>query len=395
MGVVLGSASAACTRRPSCTRGADAWGSLECGASPSRPPCKGRGRRFVTPQTPSPPRPAIHVGRFEPQGSPADRFEQWLACHPSHELTFPEGARVDDFATTCSIWNLGSTAMTAGHYSPMIATRPLRAIRADQFDHYSVRVNFGQPRHAKVDIDGRRFVAQAGEAVVTDLARPATYHSPGGHVMVLFVARDALDALLPRPMGLHGVVPRGPCAQLLNDHLIGLSKLHEALTPDEGRALSMATVGLLAASLAATPAALEQASPAIDASLRRRMLRYIDAHLDSALLSADALCKAFAVSRTTLYRLFEPLGGVAQEIKTRRLERVHQALLAPQTATRRIAGIAEAFGFADPTYFSRAFRQHFGYTPSQARSMRPRDAVSGLRPGGSYDHDLWLRALRS
>ncbi len=85
------------------------------------------------------------------------------------------------------------------------------------------------------------------------------------------------------------------------------------------------------------------------------MIRYIDAHLGSARLTADALCKAFQVSRTTLYRLFEPLGGVAQEIKARRLKRIHQALSSPEMAIRQVAVIAEEFGFADPTYFSRAF----------------------------------------
>lgn len=346
---------------------------------------------FVTPQSPSPPRPAVHVGRFDPQGTAADRYEQWLACHRECELAVPEGNDVDGFATTCSIWNLGSTVLVAGNYSPMISTRPMRAIRADQFDHYSLRVNFGPPSFAKVDIDGQRFVANAGEAVVTDRAKPSIYHSPGGFVVVLLVARDALDALLPRPMKLHGAVPRGPCAALLNDHLMALTKHVAELTTDEAKAASTATTSLLAASLAATPSALEQAASAIDASLRRQMMRYIDAHLGSARLSADTLCQAFKVSRTTLYRLFEPMGGVAQEIKARRLKRIHQALTSPEMAPRQVAVVAEQFGFPDPTYFSRAFRQCFGYTPSQARAGA---TGSGGRQVGQYHYDHWMRALQ-
>jgi len=342
-----------------------------------------------------PPRSAIHAGRFDPPGSAADRYEQWLACHRACDLSVPEGSDVDGFATTCSIWTLGSTVMATGTYSPMIAARPMRAIRADQLDHYSLRLNVGPPSLAKVDIDGRRFVAHAGEAVLTDFARPATYHSPGGYVVVLFVARDALDALLPRPMALHGVVPRGPCAALLTEHLVALTRKLAELTPDEARAASVAATSLLAASLAASPAALEQAGPAIDASLRRQMTRYIDAHLGSARLSADTLCKAFKVSRSTLYRLFEPLGGVAQEIKVRRLKRVHRALSSPAAAMRQVALVAEEFGFADPSYFSRAFRQHFGYTPSQARALLPGALVSSVRQDGQYHHDHWLQALHS
>ena len=47
--------------------------------------------------------------------------------------------------------------------------------------------------------------------------------------------------------------------------------------------------------------------------------RYIDKHLDSPRLSADAIARCFGWSRATLYRLFEPDGGLMKYIQRRRL----------------------------------------------------------------------------
>jgi AraC-like DNA-binding protein len=78
---------------------------------------------------------------------------------------------------------------------------------------------------------------------------------------------------------------------------------------------------LVAASLAPSSARLEQARPAVESSLLRQACRYIDMHLDEEDLRIGAIGVAINVSRATLYRLFEPYGGVAHHVKERRLVR--------------------------------------------------------------------------
>jgi hypothetical protein len=46
-----------------------------------------------------------------------------------------------------------------------------------------------------------------------------------------------------------------------------------------------------------------------------RIRRYIAANLTSPELMSDVLCARLQLSRTQLYRLFEPLGGVAGYIQ--------------------------------------------------------------------------------
>lgn len=52
-----------------------------------------------------------------------------------------------------------------------------------------------------------------------------------------------------------------------------------------------------------------------------------------------------------------------------RLDRAHAMLADPGQRHRRVLEIALDSGFDDVSAFSRAFRRHFGLTPSDVRSL--------------------------
>ncbi len=84
-------------------------------------------------------------------------------------------------------------------------------------------------------------------------------------------------------------------------------------------------------------------------------------------LGVDKLANTFGLSRASLYRLFEPVGGVASYIGTRRLARARQELTAPGLEDRRIGPIAYRAGFQSIPAFNRAFRAAYGQTPRSTR----------------------------
>lgn len=98
----------------------------------------------------------------------------------------------------------------------------------------------------------------------------------------------------------------------------------------------------------------------------RRMAidRYIEENL-SAALSARNLMTVFAVSRTSLFRMFKEDGGVDAYVTKRRLHRAFHGLSASNPRKGAVRNIAEQLGFFEASNFNRAFRREFGFPPSE------------------------------
>lgn len=76
------------------------------------------------------------------------------------------------------------------------------------------------------------------------------------------------------------------------------------------------------------------------------------------------LCVQLCLSRTQVYRKLISFTGIgpAQQIKEFRLLEA-QTLL--QSTDLTITEIAYAVGFRDASYFSKVYKEHFGYLPSE------------------------------
>ena len=83
--------------------------------------------------------------------------------------------------------------------------------------------------------------------------------------------------------------------------------------------------------------------------------------LDPAVIAAKA-----GISRSRLYEMFKPHGGVASYIRRRRVHRF-RALLSQRRDMRSIAELAFACGFASESHASRTFREIFAMPPGQFR----------------------------
>lgn len=103
-------------------------------------------------------------------------------------------------------------------------------------------------------------------------------------------------------------------------------------------------------------------------ALLRRILGYIDEHLDRAELTPPQIAAAHFISVRHLHALFSSQGTtVSTVIRTRRLERCYDELTNPLLAERSVTGIGLANGFVDAAHFSRTFRAHYGFPPSTLR----------------------------
>ena len=80
----------------------------------------------------------------------------------------------------------------------------------------------------------------------------------------------------------------------------------------------------------------------------------------------ELICKEFGISKTSLYLLSqEHFGtGITLYIRQRRMEKAMQLL---EEKAMPISDVAQAVGYMDASYFTRAFRQHTGCTPTKWR----------------------------
>jgi AraC-like DNA-binding protein len=306
--------------------------------------------------------PRIH---FDTAALPADeRFERWRASVPAYDVTPPPDAAAASFRAQADAWLLGDLVVTSGLLSAMRFARSAEKAKADGFDRYSLLL-LRQGRWTG-NVGGRLLTVGPGQVVLFDLTRPMEAAGIASDSITLGLARNALAAAMPRMPDVHGAVLDGAMGRLLADHLLLLVHQLPAMEQGEVPAVVEATVGVIAACLAATSAMEETPLSASELELRHRIMRHVDQQLAAPDLTPAHICRELACSRSALYRALGPSTGIAAYVRTRRLEAVH-VLLHDPAERRNIADIARGFGFVSDEHFNKSFRRRFGYTPGKAR----------------------------
>ncbi|AKR54225.1 AraC family transcriptional regulator [Devosia sp. H5989] len=98
----------------------------------------------------------------------------------------------------------------------------------------------------------------------------------------------------------------------------------------------------------------------------QRARHYIDAHLAEP-VNVDRMARAAQVSRAHFVRQFTKAVGMPPSdfVFEQRMERASRLLLATDGA---VGAIARACGFPDANYFAKAFRRHYGLSPTAYRA---------------------------
>lgn len=326
---------------------------------------------------------------------PAQQFEAWReAVGVTHEVTPPAAGGAAGFAAAVELWHLGPLLLTDGRFQAQRFARTARRARRDGVDHYTVLLM--RSGHWWGELDDRAIAVGAGGVCLLDMALPLATEVTASAYLLLMLPRELLDAAGPAAADGHGLAASGVAGALLADHLHALAARLPQMTLADAPAVVQATRHMIAACLVPTPDALARAARPLAASSLRAARRLIETQLENPDLTPDRVAGMLGLSRSTLYRLFAPLGGLGSYIRARRLARVH-ALLAGPRRQARVADLAYRHGFASEAHFSRAFRREFGYSPRevQAAAPPPRHPPAAdpaiAAPAGYHD---WVRALR-
>lgn len=317
----------------------------------------------------------------------ADQFHAWRQrWAPIIEMRHP-GDATGGYLASNAFWDLGEIVLSRVSAPPVLALRQRGQIRRDQIDSWFVAcARQGTVRHQAA---GRETVIEAGVPVLHSMAEPFGSSRTAIEWVALFFSRDfapelnaALEAARNRPLatGLGG---------LLGDFVLAFDARIDGLGAAERRRLVPAIRQMLAATIAPSADRLAEAAPILDQTRRARARQMVRRHLGAASLTPGRLARMVGISRSNLYRLFEPEGGVARYIMAQRMRHACELLSDPANRAP-IAAVAEAVGFANLAGFSRSIRREFGCSPRELRQAGlaaapplrdlPRDLPRDLAP---------------
>lgn len=329
--------------------------------------------------------PARHAGL---EGAdPWARFEEWRRALSSLFDCTPVDDEPRAFRGELRGYQLDPLLLGASRASAQRFRRGERQIAAAGVDHLLIQLY--QSGRCAFDADGHEAEGQSGDIVCFDLSRPMTSVASDLETVSLVVPRQMLR-LSPRVLdGVHGAVLDGQSAmgRLLSDHLRALVSVAPGMTAADTGLAAEATAGLLTAGLAAASGAPQPATSALIPPSLQAVQRFIEMNLGNFDLSAEMVMKQFGLSRSALYRLFEPLGGVAEYIRGRRLARAALRIGSVGRGRGAVARLAHLSGFASEAAFTRAFRARYG--------LAPRDVIQDAQGSAALAHatpDDWLQA---
>lgn len=312
----------------------------------------------------------------------ADYADSFAACRELMSAMFDLQAPSPEvraaYSKDIALYDYGPVKLSTARSSPSIMVRDPGTIARTGVDQFHVQ--FYRTHGFVLTLDGAEREVRPGDVSLLDLARPVTIRTDGIDNLSAVIDRDLLLPLLEDADDLHGLVltHAAEAGIAVREHLEEMWRLGPELTVAEGLAWSRSTASLIASVVNArhrTPAATR-------AELRqnqfRAICRRIDRQIGDVDLGPDGLARQSFVTRPTLYRMFEPHGGVGRYILGRRLTGVFRDLSDPSRALDAIAHVFLRWGLDNHTAAGRAFRAAWGMTPSQCRAR----AVERYRTGG-------------
>ncbi|OJF93702.1 helix-turn-helix domain-containing protein [Pararhizobium antarcticum] len=317
-----------------------------------------------------------------------DAFRGWQqAVAPVFDVA-PVDAN-GEFKAAYTTYHLGDILVGVGSFDATAFTRSLQKAASDGINHVLVQV-YTTGGYTGT-LDDRPITVRRGDLVTLDMARETRTISVASTNITVMIPRDVLKVReVP-----HGHMSQGPRGSVLGalmvDHLLALRERLPTMPRSVGAAVGNATLAMYHAALEPMDEMRDSAPLPFREAQFQRARRMIESRLGDSTLDAEALANALGLSRSTLYRLFEPYRGVASFMLDRRLAHVRKALCDPSD-TRNIGVIAADYGFGDPSHFSRAFRRRFGMTPVQLRKYGS-SAPSGADVSAGFDLRPWVKDL--
>ncbi|QKJ18960.1 helix-turn-helix transcriptional regulator [Microbacterium hominis] len=193
---------------------------------------------------------------------------------------------------------------------------------------------------------------------VTSPARITAITLPLGDVAL---PHRMLRELMGRDLGA------APFAAAVSAYLAQLAQAD--LTVLESDAVAAPTTDLIRLLLNSAAGDEMSARRPLGDTIGARIMLYVSAHLNDPDLTAEGVASRFSISRRYLYVILNRMGiSLGDWLRSERLTLAASMLRDPSQWHVPVSQIAQHVGFIDHSSFSRAFREHYGCTPTEWRA---------------------------
>ena len=337
------------------------------------------------------PRTVFSVDTFQPN----ERFSVWKeSISFIFDVEAAKDIQQDQFKAMVDARMFGQLVLARTTTQQQIWNRSEQNIAKDCMNHFMIQIF--EAGCMWYERDGQQIIVDQSGIIIFDLSRTSQTWTNDFTNLSIILPRHLLEPHLRKPddLHLHFLPGSMPLASLLIDHVKSLKSMADMLKFQQAMDANPATISLLAACL--NNAEMEHLceTPKHDAALGMLARKYIEEQLHDTDLSADKLALMMSISRSRLYEIFKPYGGVRAYIQKRRLRIAYNRLIDPAFTHRSISEVAYSTGFRNDSAFSQVFKKSFGISPKEARSSKLHYYLSVDR-NSEIDrrYEDWIRKL--
>ncbi|MBB3937975.1 helix-turn-helix domain-containing protein [Aureimonas phyllosphaerae] len=293
-----------------------------------------------------------------------------------------------DFRARFEAHRLGSLVLFDRHLNDVAHERTAARVSGDGFSHFTLQLVVSGQMLAEQG--GEVQDVRPGEIILFDLTRPQRTTAIDVHLLTFSVPHEIVKRSSLHVEGLHGRILGSAQSGLLGDVMTSMvTRQLSAVSGDPEPVVAIFEAALALALRVEDAAVLRDRN---EAAAHERIRFVVEANLTKRELDPAMVAHLAGVSRTVLYDLFKPLGGISRYIVARRAVRLRSLLQRPDRRNTGIGELMREAGFASESHASRSFADVYGMTPGRYREAgggpEPRDDTV-LRPR----FDDWLRAL--
>ena len=318
------------------------------------------------------------------------RLKQWSdAATPVWDILSVED---DAFCAVVDLYHGADLVFGSVSSSAQSTAREMARIAEDGIDYFAFQFYTSGQRRAAAN--GNDVLLRKGDLLTIDMTQPIATASTQYRSIDLGIPRRLLAPLLVAPDAHGGRRHEGsqPLTALVRAHVEALYRAAPHMTVAQMHSVQEATMALAAAAL--NGLVTEDQAEQVRTATLFAVKRYIEDWLHDMTLSTTAVTRQFSISRATLYRIMEPVGGFVSYVRLRRLHRVRLDLASPTRRHLTVGEIAETWGFASHSAFTKSFRQCFGLSPRAYRAMTAEAQAGEAEIDGEHAWSRWLAAMK-